>query len=95
MSSAPKQPTFMDLYGDGYVMEDEIDDFVDRWHEDSPVVAGRLVSLHEFLGMTHEEYEAWVHDASVLPHIVRARMSRAPLEQILSDRAGQTGEDAR
>jgi hypothetical protein len=84
MSNAPK-PTFMDLYSDGYVMADEIDDFVDRWHEEPPVVAGRPVPLHEFLGMTRDEYEAWLHDASVLPHIVRARMSRTSLEAAMHE----------
>ena len=73
MSSLSKPATFMDLYSGGHVVADEIDDFVDRWHEETPV-AGLPVPLHEFLGMTRDEYEAWVHDASVLPQIVRARM---------------------
>lgn len=73
MSSLSNPATFMDLYSAGHAMADEIDDFVDRWHEEPPA-AGRLVLLYEFLGMTRDEYEAWVHDASVLPQIVRARM---------------------
>ena len=85
MSSLPQQPTFMDLYGGGYVMADEIDDFIDRWHEAAPVVAGRPVPMHEFLGMTRDEYEAWVHDASVLPHVVRARLGHTSLDEIMHE----------
>jgi len=80
MYNAPKQSTFMDLYSNGYVMADEIDDFVDRWHDEAPIVKGRQIPLSEFLGMMPEEYEAWVHDASVLPHIVRARRTHTTLD---------------
>lgn len=73
----------MDLYSGGYILADEIDDFIDRWHEDAHVVVGRPTPIYEFLGMTREEYEAWVHDASVLPHIVRARMSHTSLDAVM------------
>lgn len=33
----------------------DIDDFIDEWH-DGPYDS----QLHEFLGMTHEEYVSWV-----------------------------------
>ena len=85
MSSPPKQPNFMDLYSTGHVMAGQIDDFIDRWHEESPVTVGCHVPLCEFLGMTRDEYEAWVHDASVLPYIVRARESHISLDAMLSE----------
>ncbi len=78
MSSALKPPTFMELYGDGHVTADSIDDFIDRWHDEA--AAGASVSVNEFLGMTQGEYEAWVHDASVLPHILRARSGENSLD---------------
>lgn len=70
------QPTFMELYSNGYAMAHEIDDFIDRWHEEAAVVSGHAVPLFEFLGMGRDEYEAWVRDPSVLPLIVRARMAQ-------------------
>ncbi len=39
-----------------------IDDFIDSWHEG----AGPLLKLHNFLGMTWEEYSIWVEN-SILP----------------------------
>jgi hypothetical protein len=75
MSSSFTPLTFMELYSEGAVTADEIDDFIDRWHEEAPAVTGRPVPIHEFLGMTWDEYEAWVRDPSVLPSILRTRTS--------------------
>lgn len=85
MSSSSKQPTFMDQYVEGHVMADEIDDFVDRWHDEAPIIMGHPVPMHDFLGMSRDEYEAWVHDPSVLPHIVRARMSQVSLDVVMNE----------
>jgi hypothetical protein len=65
MSETQSQPTFMELYRVGSVTADDIDDFIDRWHDQPRGGDGRAVSISEFLGMTRDEYKAWVHDASV------------------------------
>jgi hypothetical protein len=67
----------MDRYAQGDVIAEDIDDYVDLWHNDAPTRDGRVVSLGDFLGMTRGEYEAWVHDDSALPHILQARISGA------------------
>jgi hypothetical protein len=54
----------MELYRGGSVTADDIDDFVNRWHSERPQIDGRIVPISEFLGMTRNEYEAWVHDAA-------------------------------
>jgi len=77
MSDAAIHPTFMELYSEGHVTADEIDDFIERWHKLASV-PGHSIPLYEFLGMTRDEYEAWVHDASILPHILHARTNRMP-----------------
>ena len=55
------------LIGDALL--EEIDDYIDDWHQGESVM-----SLHEFLGMTRNEYYLWVEDASSLPYIVNARI---------------------
>jgi len=47
---------------------DDVDDWIDRWHD-----GDSKVELHEYLGMTWEEYANFglAHDA--LPHIVEIR----------------------
>lgn len=46
----------------------DIDDWVERWH-----TGDSKQELHEFLGMTWEEYGNWVAAPAALPHIVAIR----------------------
>jgi hypothetical protein len=39
---------------------EELDDLVDRWHNGE----GEGLELHEYLGMTWEEYEQWLTSPS-------------------------------
>lgn len=82
MSKSLKHSSFIDLYSEGYVMADEIDDFIDIWHEQEPETSGPQMPLSAFLGMTPEEYEAWVHDPLILPHIIRARREGLSLDEV-------------
>ena len=65
--SRARNVSFVDLCGRGDVSPDQIDDFVEQWH-----VGGSGLSLHEFLGMSWEEYSAWVLNPGLLPRIVAA-----------------------
>jgi hypothetical protein len=53
---------FIDLCPDGKVDFDDIDDFIDRWHE-----TPRGAELHDYLGMTQEEYSLWLRVPDALP----------------------------
>lgn len=77
--SEPRQ-TFMELAIDGYREADEIDDFVSEWHD-----AGSGLKLHEFLGMTHEEYTLWVAEPDLISLIVGARVQHRPLLDAVND----------
>ncbi len=70
--------SFIELCMDGKVLLEEIDDFVDKWHESS-----QDVSLHEYLGMTWEEYSAWVAEPDILPFIVTAHVENKPLAVVI------------
>ena len=59
---------FMSLALGGRVVSDEIDDFVAAWH-----VGNDLRPLHDFLGMSWEEYQLWVSDPAYLNIILAAR----------------------
>jgi hypothetical protein len=48
--------SFMSLYRNKACEADTIDDFIDQWHDG----AGEGMPLYEYLGMTLEEYAAWV-----------------------------------
>ena len=66
MSSARK--TFIELSLKGKVLLEEIDDFVDEWHEHP---SGR--KLHEHLDMTEGEFSLWLRVPETLPYIIKAR----------------------
>jgi hypothetical protein len=72
--------TFMSLVLDGYRLPEEIDDFVDEWHE-----GNGEIPLHEFLGMTPEEYGLWIQGGQFLNLIIAARHARKPLRAFAND----------
>lgn len=62
-----REARFIDLCIRGEALPADIDEFVDRWHQ------GRSnLDLHDFLGMTWDEYSAWVRTPSLLPRIISA-----------------------
>jgi len=68
------ETTFLDLCLAGRVTPDKVDDFVDRWHE---TPGGR--ELHDYLGMTTEEYSPWLRVPDALPYIIAARREMTSL----------------
>jgi hypothetical protein len=73
-------PSFMELVVDGRRLPTEIDDFVNAWHH-----GGDSRQLHEFLGMTPEEYDLWVRSADFLDLIIAARHTSIPLRDVAND----------
>ncbi len=62
----------------------EIDDYIDKWHETEP----EAEPLHDFLGMSWEEYAMWVAEPEILPYIVTAHSQKISLVAVLEkDRA--------
>ena len=69
-----RKPTFMDLCLGGKVLPDEIDDFIDQWHE---TPEGH--ELYDYLGMTQEEYSLWLRAPDALAYVIKARHESKPL----------------
>jgi hypothetical protein len=80
MSSQPRGlPTFLEHYLNGKAVAEDIDDFIDVWHENL-----KQMEIYEFLGMTKEEYSLWLRDPDTLPQIARARRLGLPLVKVVS-----------
>ena len=60
------------------LLTEEIDDWVEQWHQ-----SDSELSLAEYLGMTEEEYNAWLIDDTILPYIIQARKDGLPLETVV------------
>lgn len=67
-----KPRTFLDLVIAGEKTVEDIEDAIDEWHNNSSTT----LPLHEYLGLTEAEYEAWVQNDHVLPIIVDSIKSR-------------------
>lgn len=76
----PEERPLLDLVMAGDVLISEIDDFIDRWH------AGHGEGeLHDFLGMTSDEYALWVGNSDMLGVICAARRRGQPLVEAVND----------
>ena len=74
---------FIELCLSGEVLEDEIDDFVEKWHNGEE---GRDIELHEYLGMRWNEYSLWATKPSILPFILSAHKSHTTLDHELNQK---------
>jgi len=63
----------------GESLADEIDDYISEWHEG----AGEDQELHEYLGLTWEEYSLWGTRPSILSSILSSRRKNIPFGQEL------------
>jgi len=74
-------PTFMTLYDQGRVTPEQIDDFVEAWHESGDEEQRSLV---EYLGMTESEYDIEFITPRALPVILAARRANRPLQDFVA-----------
>lgn len=56
----------------GRAVPEDVDDYIDTWHEEQPTCL-----LREYLGLSETEYAAFVHDATVIRRVVLARRLQA------------------
>src|ERR1035438_5114585 len=91
---AEPRRTFMDLLLSGDAMSQDIDDFVDSWHDGAEEDASASMELSEYLGMTDEEYRLWVEQPESLRYMVAARKADLPVINFLKTR-NQMGVAAR
>ena len=66
------------LSGEEYDLT-RIDDEIDAWHE-----ADTTISLHEWLGLTSDEYQLYVEKPDAIRIILAARHHNRPLKELLA-----------
>lgn len=64
----------------GEAFMDEIDDYIAQWHSG---LAGKNQELHEFLGMSWEEYSLWATRPSILSAILDSKIRHISLDEEL------------
>ncbi|MFP3850542.1 hypothetical protein [Pseudomonas sp. W5-01] len=84
--------TFVELCLKGDALEEEIDQFVEAWHDGRQ---GADLALHEYLGMRWEKYQVWSTTPSVLPLVLAAHRFGTSLEDQLPQDTFTIAERAR
>ena len=74
-----RQATFVEACLSGTAGLADVDRFVERWH-----LGGDTRPLHEFLGLTPQEYAAWVEDPQTLRFILLAHAQGVSLAEAMA-----------
>jgi hypothetical protein len=75
-----KTQTFIAQVVDGRVLPEEIDDFIDQWHD-----GDGDETLAAFLGMSEEQYDMWVKDPSLLNIIIAIHADPDAVSRAIND----------
>jgi hypothetical protein len=82
--------SFLDLVLTERAQLDEIDDFIEQWHEgESPA------HLSDYLGMRADEYSLWLENPEMLALICSARRRQQPLAEAVNQAAATLRPAAR
>jgi hypothetical protein len=69
--------TYVEAVLDGSALAIEIDDWVDAWHSGND-----HLELHEFLGMTWDEYRLWTEKPTSLRFILAAHNAGTDVDSV-------------
>jgi hypothetical protein len=79
--------SFIDLSLEGKACIDQIDDYIDAWHNDPGDE-----SLSQYLGMEQAEYSLWIRDPDTLAYIIKARRENRSSFRLIDDEYRQLGK---
>jgi hypothetical protein len=75
--------SFIDRVLAGRARLGDIDDYIDEWHNADDDSLAATVELHEYLGLTWDEYRLWVERPESLRFTIAARRANQPVEKVL------------
>lgn len=73
----------------GDALLDEIDDYIDKWHD-----GDSELPLHAYLGMSRDEYAAWIESPDSLTYIVSARLYNVNYKDVIAQVATMAARSA-
>ena len=77
-----ERSTFLDACLSGHALLDDVDDWVDRWHDANGAPHGVSVPLREYLGLSPDEYAMWVEQPGSLRFAAAARRAGRPVGDV-------------
>jgi hypothetical protein len=82
--SAKSRITFIDDVLAGLARVEDIDDYIQDWHNTPDNAPGGELELHEYLGLSWDEYRRWGSHPESLRFVLAARRAKLPVEQVLA-----------
>lgn len=73
----------------GDALLDEIDEYIDEWHD-----GDSELPLHDYLGMSWDEYAAWIESPENLTYIITARKRGITYTEALSQVAAMAARSS-
>jgi len=92
--SDPAPQPFMTLLVAGQALLGDIEEHVAAWHDAAYGSPAASQALHDYLGMTRDEYRLWVEHPESLRFIAAAHKANLPVGTVLGELDG-TGVAAR
>jgi hypothetical protein len=77
--------SFVDALLRGHATVDEYDDYVDAWHGLPDTLD--VPELHEYLGLSWDEYQVVARDANAFRFVAAARKTNVGIEQLMTTQA--------
>ncbi|QKW58319.1 hypothetical protein [Stenotrophomonas sp. NA06056] len=74
-----RELSFIDKCIRGQELPDGIDGAVQAWHDDASIE----MELSEYIGLTEEEYSAWLLDSSVILSVITARTNGQTFDEYI------------
>lgn len=88
MSKQPDGPaSFIERVLAGRAYARDIDDFVEYWHEAPEGSDAAKVELHEFLGLTWDEYKLWTERPESLRFSIAAHRANQSVHDVIKQTA--------
>jgi hypothetical protein len=72
--------TFLDKCIAGEATGEQIDEFVEQWHNDPSAV----MPLHEYLGLTSDEYDDWAIHPEAVEGIIHAHQISTEISGVVN-----------
>lgn len=80
-----RHTTFLQACLDGEAVLEDVDDWVDAWHESDGRLRGGYEDLYQYLGFSKLEYAAWAEKPSLLRAIVAGREQGRTFDDVQND----------
>ncbi|WP_428963640.1 hypothetical protein [Micromonospora fluostatini] len=83
-SPAESRKTFIEDVLAGLAQVEDMDDYIQEWHDAPEGSPGSDLDLHEYLGLSWDEYRNWGSHPESIRFVLAARRAGVTVDQVLA-----------